>query len=194
PKSPLKRVIGRRERRRSGVVLVDKVDRVAYARAEKTVGALASLVSQSLPEAEFRSLVHDAEQGLFQLAVILARRAEARAAAAELRRALVAAELSDDRDRQVMMIEKKIAEYSAVSLQMPQEIDALLRTVTVLVARRSAARISGPVATDVVDSIYLHSEKIQALSCGIEDAAATESNGSGATAAWHTRLPRIDAV
>jgi hypothetical protein len=186
----MKRAIGRRLRRRNGVVLVDKGDRAAYEQAAKLVGALARLVSQSLPEAEFEALVDDAQQGLFQLAVILARRAEANQAAAELRRALVAADLSDDRDRQVLMIEKKIDEYTSIAQQMPQEIDALLRTVTVLVARRSAARISGPMPTDVVESIYLHSEKIQALSSGIEEAAAAAEERPY----WHARPPRIDAV
>lgn len=71
------------------------------------------------------------------------------------------------------MIEKKIAEHTAVSEQMPQEIDALLHAVTVLVARRLAARISGPVTTDVTESIYAHSEKIQALSSRSKEAVAT---------------------
>jgi hypothetical protein len=166
-----RRLLGRGARRRTGVVLAGKADRTVYQRASRLVEELVRVATGSL-DADLREpLVDDAEDGLFQLAVVLARRAEARQAAADLRRALAAADLPDDDDRQVRAIEQKIADHTTVADQMARELEALLRTVEVLVARRSAARFSGPVPTEVMESINLHLERIDALADGIEEAA-----------------------
>jgi len=166
-----RRLLARPARRRAAVVLVGKADRVAYQRAARLVGELTQVATVSLDDGLRAPLIHDAEDGLFQLAVILARRAEARSAAADLRRALAAADLPGDEDRQVTAIEQKIVDDTAVAEQMARELESLLRTVEVLIARRGAARFSGPVSTEVMASINHHLERIGALSDGIEQAA-----------------------